>query len=415
MPNAAPSPRNYYRLFIWQALLLALVSAFFEINTVLPALIIRTGGTPLQLGILVMIMLGFPRLAQIYSAPKITRRSMKKPVFLLGSFLRVLSLLGIAGALHQLTTAPATGILITTLFAGMILFTMGGALSGVAYMEILGKSLPEVERGRFLGVRRLFNGGGILLSAGLAWFLIASRDFPRNFEVLFSVGSGLLLLAAAGFWFMPEHPTQTTFSTGNTVTVFKFIPRALKAEAGLRRLSVITVVTRLGVAFIPFIIFLAQTRTPLSGARVGGYLIILVVGMLLGNAGWVHIIRRGGSNWGLGGMVILGIFLPLLALSVTTRESGNWFLPVFLGAGVFLGARKISLDSIIRSISTSETRTLVRGIHTVFTLCVAPIPVVIGLAIMLSGYTLVFIVVSIGMVPALLAIQKPYSPRDPVK
>ncbi|MDT8299230.1 MAG: hypothetical protein RQ801_13065, partial [Spirochaetaceae bacterium] len=85
-----------YAAFIWHAALLAVTATFIEINTVLPAMIIRVGGNELHIGIMSAIMIGISLIAQLSFAGYLHGRRRKKPFLILGINLRILALIGMA-------------------------------------------------------------------------------------------------------------------------------------------------------------------------------------------------------------------------------------------------------------------------------------------------------------------------------
>lgn len=87
--------RNFHA-FVWHATLLAFTTTFTEINTVLPGMIIRSGGGHLHVGVLTAIMVGAPMLSQLLFAGFLTPKPRKKPFLLMGIYLRVAALLGVA-------------------------------------------------------------------------------------------------------------------------------------------------------------------------------------------------------------------------------------------------------------------------------------------------------------------------------
>jgi len=47
-----------FRAFLWHAVFLALASNFMDIDTIIPSMLIKAGGTSIHLGFLTAIMLG---------------------------------------------------------------------------------------------------------------------------------------------------------------------------------------------------------------------------------------------------------------------------------------------------------------------------------------------------------------------
>ncbi len=72
-------PRN---AFFWHAFFLAVTTSFTEVNTVMPALVLRAGGSAFTVGALTAIMLGLPLITQLFFAGYLSTRQRKKPQLL---------------------------------------------------------------------------------------------------------------------------------------------------------------------------------------------------------------------------------------------------------------------------------------------------------------------------------------------
>jgi hypothetical protein len=64
-----------------------------DVDTIIPSMLIKAGGTSVHLGILTAIMIGGTRIFQLIFASNLSKRSVKKKFLLIGINLRVLSLI----------------------------------------------------------------------------------------------------------------------------------------------------------------------------------------------------------------------------------------------------------------------------------------------------------------------------------
>jgi len=78
--------------FLWHAVFLSFAATFTNINTILPSLVVKSGGSDFQVGLLTAIMVGTPIIGQILFASYLHLKRRKKPFLLLGINLRVLAL-----------------------------------------------------------------------------------------------------------------------------------------------------------------------------------------------------------------------------------------------------------------------------------------------------------------------------------
>ena len=87
--NKQISRHNYYA-FLWHAVFLALAVNFMDIDTIIPVMLVDAGGSSFQLGILIAIMLGGGRFAQLFFAPFLNNQALKKGYLLGGISARIL-------------------------------------------------------------------------------------------------------------------------------------------------------------------------------------------------------------------------------------------------------------------------------------------------------------------------------------
>ncbi|MCF7800707.1 MAG: MFS transporter [Candidatus Marinimicrobia bacterium] len=403
--NEGSSPRNF-KAFVWHGLFLAFATTFTEINTVLPALVVQAGGTAFQLGALTAIMVGVPMLAQLFFAGIFTPRPLKKHLLLAGIYMRVLALFGVAWTLSRVTNLQSGGLLIFFVYLWMLLFTTSGAFAGLAYTDILGKSVIGLDRRRFFIIRQIFNSMGILISALIARQVLVQLPYPQNYFVLFLAAGALLFVASGGFLFLKERPTKTTFQAGTFLENLRYIPQALKADSNLRYFVILTNLTGFALTSVPFYIAMAKDRFGLGGESIGNFLLTQILGMLLSNLIWSRLVNRGGFRAVLFATAGLGVALPLLALAVVFWGSGTYYYAVFFVSGMMLSARKIAFDGALLEISTEENRTLYQGIQGAFNVTVAIFPLLGGALITGFGFAPTFFLLSFCLLMAFPVIAK---------
>ncbi|MCF7806987.1 MAG: MFS transporter [Candidatus Marinimicrobia bacterium] len=396
--------RNYYA-FVWHAILLAFTTTFTEINTVLPGMIVRSGGGHIHVGVLTAIMVGAPMLSQLLFAGLLTPKPRKKPFLLLGIYLRVGALLGVAWTLGRLSeTDPA--VTIALVYGWMLLFATSGAFAGVSYTDILGKSIAGEERKRFFVIRQTLSGFGVLVSALITREILKRLDYPQNYEWLFTVAAIALFVAAFGFLAIREQSVRSRFEGSSILTTLKFIPSYLREDGNLRNFIIMNNLTGFATTLVPFYVILARDAYSLDVGDIGNFLLVQIAGMILSNIVWSRIVKQHAFKGVLFAWIAIGTFLPLLALITSSWLGENMFLAVFFFSGSAMSARKIALDGVLLEISENDTRALYSGINGAFNLTTALFPLMSGIIISLTGYTPVFILASVSMLASVYFIRQ---------
>jgi MFS family permease len=271
----------------------------------------------------------------------------------------------------------------------MLVFAIAGTFAGIAYTDLLGRSLPEARRAMFFVVRQTLTSVGFLISALVARKILACYAYPWNYVWLFSIASGLLLVASFGFWALKEDEVARPAAGLTFTRVIRSLPARLRADTELRRYIYLVNLTGFGLTLMPFYVTLVKERHGLTGEQVGTYLLASIVGMIASNYLWARVVRRHGFRGVIRGCVICGTSLPPLAL-VLVHSSPGVYLIVFVLMGTALSARKIAFQGLLIEITTAENRALHMGMVGATSLSTAIFPIVAGGLISTVGYAPVF-------------------------
>ncbi len=397
--------QHNFKAFVWHATWLAFTSTFTEINTVLPGMILKVGGNQIHVGILTAIMVGVPMLTQLIFAGFLTPKPRKKPYLLLGIYLRVAALSGVAWTLASLTKInPKTVIFLV--YGWMLIFTTSGAFAGVSYTDILGKSIAGEVRKRFFIVRQFLSSLGVLASALITRELLKRFNYPQNYEILFMAAAIALFMAALGFIVLREKPIANRFESSSLLDILKFIPGYLREDANLRNYIIMNNLTGFATTLLPFYVVLARDTYSLGMADIGNFLLVQISGMILSTFLWSRIVKKYAFKGVLLLWILIGATLPLLALTFSAFASQSVFMVVFFLSGAAMSARRIAQEGVLIEISENDNRALYSGINGAFNLTIALFPLLSGFVITWVGYTPVFVVGSLAMLSAVIFVRR---------
>lgn len=397
--------RHNFKAFVWHATWLAFTSTFTEVNTVLPGMILKVGGNQIHVGILTAIMVGVPMLTQLVFAGFLTPKPRKKPYLLLGIYLRVMALGGVAWTLTRFTDIDPM-VVIFLVYGWMLVFTTSGAFAGVSYTDILGKSIAGRTRKKFFVIRQFLASLGVLVSALITRELLKRLEYPQNYEVLFLAAAVALFIAAFGFIAIREKPITNRFESSSIIEIMKFIPGYLKEDANLRNFIIMNNLTGFATTLLPFYVVLARDTYSLGLADIGNFLLVQITGMILSNFLWSWLVKKHSFKGVLFAWISIGASLPLLALLITAGFSQNIFLLVFFLSGAAISAQKIAQEGVLIEISENDNRALYSGINGAFSLTIAFFPLISGFVIVELGYAPVFVLGSVAMLTAGIFIRR---------
>ena len=281
---------------------------------------------------------------------------------------------------------------------------MGGSLGGVAFVDVVGKTVRAGIRGRFYAARQ-FLGGLAALGAGFLARDILTRpslSFPHNYAVLF-VGAGVALaVAGLGFLGLREPPGEAR-SRPPLSAYLSDLRRLWREDRALRSLVVVENLAGLHLLLLPFYVTLAQTRLHVGPEAVGTFIILQVVGGAVSNVAWAWLADRTGSPSVLRACLALGFVLPLVALALARWAPGQYAL-VFLLVGAAVNSRNLSFNNVLVDIAPDAVRPTYSGLVATLTAPRLLFPLLGGLLIGAFGFAPVFMAVALALLATLLGL-----------
>ncbi|MDA3950528.1 MAG: MFS transporter [Spirochaeta sp.] len=393
------------RALYWHSFFLAVTMSFTEVNTVMPALILAAGGGETAVGVLTGIMIGLPLISQLLFAGFLHARDRKKPFLLIGINLRVLALVGAAVGIARLGT---TGSIIPVVFVSMAIFALSGAFAGVSYTDLVGKLVATTDRRRFFVNRQVATGTGLLISAVVTRVFLGQTVFPTGYIVLFAMAATFLLVATGGFWMLHEPPSPPPNGTPRPGfrDAFREVPRILASDQNMRGLITVVNLAAPGFTAIPLVTALAHRTYEMTPVTAGTFVVVQICGMLVANALWTRLIKRGGFRLVVRAeLIMLGVLFPV-ALTVAGTAPLWVYAGLYLITGGIISAQKLGVDAVLVQISPDTHRALYAGVFGAANIGTAVMPLVTGVLVASFGFTGVFAAAAVLSLIGLIPLRK---------
>ena len=391
-----------FNAFLWHAVFLSLASNFMDVNTIVPSMILKLGGSSVHLGILTTIMIGGASFMQLIFSVFLSRAAYKKKWLLLGINVRVAALISLA-ALFYFSPQLSPAFTLISLFTLITIFSFSGSFANVSYIDLNGKVIDSSRRKHFFSLKQFVSSAGLIVSALVARHLLKITEFPDNYTLLFLLAGVLLFIASFGFYaikeLVPSSAQKRKFSA-----FFKQMPAEVRSNTNLKNYLFIINFLGIGVSLLPFVILLAKKQFEFSGAMVGNFLLFSTAGMLMGSITLYFLAKKFSYKKVLLFDVLLGASLPIMALLFD--DSQNLFMLIFLLAGIFVSTYKISVNGMLIEISNTANRTLYAGISGAGNIFTMLFPILAGVVIKYYGFTWVFAFMSLSMLSSFYFISK---------
>jgi MFS family permease len=395
------SQRNFLA-FIWHASFFALSYSFMDIDTVMPAMLLRAGGSNFHIGLLTTILLGGNWFAQLFFAPFLYNRPRKKPYLIAGIGIRVIALF-VFSLLFLYFQDIDNHWFITILLSLSLIFAISGSFAGVSYTDILGKSVLQEKRKKFFSIKQVIFSIGIFVSAIAVKKLLNLNEFPYNYFSLFLLASVFLLIASMGFLFIREFPVQVKKIKG-FANYFNAFRNEFKTNPKLLYFLLTINTLGIGLGMLPFIISYIKQSYGLTGSEVGNLLIFKTLGLIISGVSLYFFSRKFKYKYIL--LTAFSISLGILILVLFFSSRYYIFPLIFLMGGMFYSLFSISKSGILLEISTNENRSLYAGLVGAGSILITLFPTLGGVIIDQFGFPFMFRVIIVILLSSLYFIHK---------
>jgi len=378
--------RNNLRSLVWHAGFLALAQNFIDIDTVIPAMMVESGGTALHIGILTAIMLGGSSFTQLFFAPFISNFSFKKKFLLLGINSRMLALLAM-GLMLFFNAYISNDYRILLIFVLISIFSLGGAFANISYTDILGKSILQESRKSFFSIRQVISGLILIGSVFLARQVLVGSAFPQNYAYMFFIGFIALSIASLGFWNLRES-VSSKLSVRSPAHFLTLIRKELKENPKLGNFLGFINTMGISIGLMPFVILYAKDTFGTASSDTANFLLYKVIGsvfmglLLFLMARWFRYRNLLYLN------ALLAFLLPLLLMLIPGRPP---FSLVFFVGGIIFATYTITMNGVLLEVSGTSNRALYTGIAGAGNILPALFPLLGGWLITAYGYYFFFI------------------------
>ena len=383
--NKQISKRNYYS-FLWHAIFLALAKNFMDVDIIIPAMMVDAGGSSLQVGILIAIMLGGGKFAQLFFAPFLNNRSSKKCYLLGGINTRIFALAGMA-LLFYFSSHVNESFIVWSIFILISLFSISGAFANINYTDILGKSVLQEKRKSFFSIRQVISSIIVFLSAFLARRVLIAYGYPANYATLFFIATVLLGIASLGFWKIKEIPASN-FKIKGLVKFIQIITHEMRLNKKLKNYVFLINTQGVSLVLMPFLILYAKKNLSAGSQEIGNFLLLKVIGGVLAGSILFYYSKKVKYQYMLYVTSIITILIPL---SILILPGSILFPYIFLAGGIVFAIHTISTEGVLLEVTNNENRALYTGLSGAGNILPVVFPLLSGWIITEFGFRLFFI------------------------
>ena len=308
--------------------------------------------------------------------------------------------------------------MLVTFFVAYGIGSLAAGVSGLPFMEVVGKTIPAEQRGMFFAWRQTVGGlaalGG---SAFVGWLLGASSplQFPYNFGLLFIIGTSLTGMGLMSFAIVGEPPDYAVRAAASMFDQLRRATQLVRVDVNYRHFVALRISLLIAGAATPFFAVYVQRQLGGPQGMVGTYLATYTISSLAANV----VFGRVSALWGnrrtmaiaaAAGLMMTGSVLALTVLAPPLRLSGVIaslaLIPVFALSGVRESGLGVAGPSLLLDIAPHAERTLYVGFtHTL--LGVVLLSTALSGAVVESfGFLALFVLTAAAHVYAVAAVMR---------
>ena len=332
MPEPAPddrATRRNFRLGVLNGAIYQAGESFIDSSTVIPVFLSRLTGSHALIGLASALNDMGWLLPQMFVAPWAARFPRQIVIYRRAAVVRGAALAVLAALIWPLSQHPAA--LLTAFLACYTVFSLGAGFGGVAFMEVVGRTVPPRRLGSFWSQRLFWGGLGGAVAGLLVREAMKIEDPGSRFALLFGVAAVVASSAYAMFSAIEEPDLPPARAPSGTIALLNEGLGMLRRDASLRRLLLSRAALSVWLTASPFMVLFA-VRDLGGGPRAAGtFLFARVAGFVLANLLWQPLSRAKGSRAIMCVATLTSSLLALAAFGVALASP--WSLG-FISAGV---------------------------------------------------------------------------------
>jgi MFS family permease len=333
MSNGLNNFRRNFNLGVVNGALFNAALAFISGSTILPVFISQMTDSKILIGFFSTLESFGWFAPQLFAAALIAHKSKLIGFYNRLSFLRLGFFALAIGGIFLFVGRPQSTLL--AFGANFVFMSIAAGFAGVAFTEIVGKTIPVGKRGSYFGLR-MFIGGSLAAIEGIfVKQVIAAYPYPYNFGFIFMAAWLLMMLGMGSFAYIKEPAATYTTAKGPLMNQIRTAIAVFKRDRNFRLLYWSRVCVNTIFLALPFYVVFAINRLGAPESMAGVYLTAEMIGYLASNALWAWLSNKVSNKKVIIFAATISILPPLLAfVSSLFPVSPILFSAVFLILGM---------------------------------------------------------------------------------
>jgi hypothetical protein len=283
-------------------------------------------------------------------------------------------------------------------FLGYSLYSFGGGFGGVAFLDIVAKTIPASRLGSFFGHRHFWGSLGGVAAGLLVRAILADErlDFPNNYGLLFCLAL-LFFIPGWGAFSLVREPPGRVSQAQPFLHLLREAPHLVHEHVEFKLLLLGRFLLGSAGIALPFYVIYCLKSLHIPESAVGGYISVQMVGSMVAVPAWAYLNDRKHPLTLVLAVAALSVLAPGGALAISLvplpqHLSQAGFSVVFFALGATTGGSFIGFTNYLLAIAPEERRTVYIGILNTLFAFTTLLPMLGGLLVKYTSFQLLFAV-----------------------
>lgn len=401
-PPTYPKMRRNLLAFGSDTILFAIAySGFLNPTIVIPAFLSMIGASTTTVGLVLALVNLAWSLPQFVGGNILGRFPKKKTPVLIAEVGRIF--IPAFVILLSVTGGNPPGLMAVALCVAMMIFLSGDGFATIGWLDMLTRAFPAEKRGSYISIWQAISSIGILGASALVSLILAEGGppFPKNYVILFGFSSVMFVLSSFGTLSIHE-PPHPEIAPGTAHVPWRDLAAHLiaiwRSDSRLRKLASARVVFSFAMMAFPFFTLFATDVLRLPTEVLGQFIGAQTIGTMIGGLALGRVADRHGPHRAIQIGALIMLTTPILGLVMSTRTWWmtswlNWiYIWIYICTGLVNNLLFLGFGNYLMDISPSGQRTIYIGAVNAINSIGVIAPLVAGLLLSFSSYTVLFIV-----------------------
>jgi MFS family permease len=380
------SPKNNYKNVI-HAFFLSLAITIAEPSTILPLMVHHFSDSAIIVGLYVSLLRGGAIAVQLYAAFHAQAYKLVLPYLRKVFFFRFASWFFIGLSIYLFGSSNPS-LTLLGIGIGLFFFSFSAGFGAIYFKELQAKLFSKKYRGKTMANRQIATSIASIISGGVTGYVLSSFEAPMNYAYLFMLSSFIMGFGFLAFSTMDEPKKEKISQKERSFKEFmKNSIDILKIDKRLRQQIIVIFLGYSYFLSMPFVILNANKSFTLTGWMLGGFIMVQMVGSILGSTlFWrkIHDYEK---------MLSLSFLFAIVAFIVALFANNLYmYALIFLLFGIAIDGFSIAGMNLVIEIAPEEKRPTYTALQTTLTSIGLFFPILGGVLLKyVSSYNFIYL------------------------